>query len=49
MKDPLEQFKLMVTYAIVVMHNLISMEKPFNAILGETYQCMINGVPVYLE
>jgi len=25
------------------------MDKPFNAVLGETYQCMINGVPVYLE
>jgi len=39
----------MVAYQLIIMHNIISMEKPFNAVLGETYQCMINGVPVYLE
>jgi len=25
------------------------MEKPFNPILGETYQCWIDGCPVYFE
>lgn len=25
------------------------MEKPFNPILGETFQCWINGCPAYAE
>ncbi len=25
------------------------MQKPFNAILGETFQCYIKGIPVYYE
>jgi hypothetical protein len=27
----------------------LSMEKPFNPILGETFQCWINGCPAYSE
>ena len=27
----------------------LSMEKPFNPILGETFQCWINGCPLYAE
>jgi hypothetical protein len=27
----------------------ISMEKPFNPILGETYQGYIDGCPIYIE
>lgn len=27
----------------------LSMEKPFNPILGETFQCWINGCPAYAE
>lgn len=27
----------------------LTMEKPFNPILGETYQCWIDGCPVYFE
>ena len=27
----------------------LDMEKPFNPILGETFQCWINGCPAYAE
>ena len=27
----------------------LTMEKPFKPILGETYQCWIDGCPVYFE
>ena len=47
--DPLEQFKLALAYNISVLHFGIDQSKPFNPILGETYQAFVNGAPIYLE
>lgn len=47
--DPLEQFKQMVTFYFSMLHIGIEQQKPFNPILGETYQGVIGGVPVMLE
>lgn len=47
--DTLEQFKLAITYFIASLHVLINPQKPFNPILGETFQGIIGGCPVYAE
>lgn len=47
--DPLEQFKKMVTFYFTMLHIGIEQQKPFNPILGETYQGLIGGNQVLLE
>ena len=47
--DPLEQFKLAVAFYFTMLHISVEQQKPFNPILGETYQGLIGGVPVFLE
>lgn len=47
--DPLEQFKQAVTFYFSTLHFGIEQQKPFNPILGETYQGLIAGVPITLE
>lgn len=47
--DPLEQMKLVLTFAIARMHYMVEQKKPFNPILGETYQGHVNGQPFYYE
>ena len=39
----------MVVFIITVSMDLICSNKPFNPILGETYQGHINQCPIYLE
>lgn len=43
--------RLARTVAFGVSNSLLylSMEKPFNPILGETFQCWVNGCPAYAE
>lgn len=36
-KDPLERFKLVISYFISTIHLEPQMKKPFNPILGETF------------
>lgn len=41
--------KYVMLYALSVSIFSINVKKPFNPILGETYQSWINGCPVYVE
>lgn len=47
--DPLEKIKFVFLYSLSVTVSSISINKPFNPILGETLQAWIDGCPVYLE
>eukprot|EP00195_Chlamydomonas_chlamydogama_P002345 CAMPEP_0202921140 /NCGR_PEP_ID=MMETSP1392-20130828/77235_1 /ASSEMBLY_ACC=CAM_ASM_000868 /TAXON_ID=225041 /ORGANISM="Chlamydomonas chlamydogama, Strain SAG 11-48b" /LENGTH=373 /DNA_ID=CAMNT_0049614687 /DNA_START=173 /DNA_END=1294 /DNA_ORIENTATION=- len=48
--DPVERMKYVVAFAIGGLSRQISFHKPFNPILGETYQSVFpNGVEVYCE
>jgi hypothetical protein len=47
--DPLVQMKAVIASAMSSSLIYLTMEKPFNPILGETYQCWIDGCPVYYE
>lgn len=48
--DPLERFKNVVTFAIAGLHNPCKQLKPFNPILGETYQATwADGSEIFLE
>lgn len=47
--DPVERMKAILLYALSVTVSSISVNKPFNPILGETLQMWIDGCPVYLE
>ena len=45
--NPVEKFKSVVAFGITNSVLYLNMEKPFNPILGETFQGWINGCPVY--
>ncbi|GLD97463.1 hypothetical protein PINS_up006147 [Pythium insidiosum] len=48
--DPLERFKLVMAFAVAGMHHSVGQLKPFNPILGETYQSALNdGTEVCCE
>jgi len=47
--SPLDQFKYTLAFFIASLHHGINPEKPFNPILGETFQGLIDGCPIYLE
>jgi hypothetical protein len=47
--DPVEQMKLATCWFISHQITFIEMEKPFNPILGETFQGWIHGCPIYME
>jgi hypothetical protein len=48
--DPVERFKLAITFAISGMHLSAQCKKPFNPILGETFQAAFcDGTDVYME
>ena len=47
--DVFEQFKLTVTFFLASLHLGVNPQKPFNPVLGETFQGMIGGCPVYGE
>lgn len=47
--NPLEQFKQSIVFAITQFHCFLIQEKPFNPIIGETYQGVINGETINME
>ncbi|TMW64014.1 hypothetical protein Poli38472_014131 [Pythium oligandrum] len=48
--DPVERFKLVMAFAVAGMHHSVGQLKPFNPILGETYQSVLNdGTDVCCE
>ncbi|KAG6948053.1 hypothetical protein JG687_00015720 [Phytophthora cactorum] len=48
--DALERFKYVITFAVAGLHHSIGQLKPFNPILGETYQSTLNdGTDVSCE
>jgi len=47
--DRLEAFKYVVSYYFTCHHLGIAQIKPFNPILGETYQGFLNGIPLACE
>lgn len=46
---PLERMKKMIILHISWCSLALSTQKPFNPILGETYQGFLNGCPIFLE
>jgi hypothetical protein len=48
-KDLLYQMKMCCGFLISSLHMSLNQQKPFNPILGETFQGRINGCPIYLE
>lgn len=47
--DPLERMKNLAIFEISINALALSTKKPFNPILGETYQGEIAGCPIFLE
>lgn len=48
--DPLERFKRVITFAVSGMHLCTGQMKPFNPILGETYQGFLSdGTNIFCE
>ena len=47
--DPVERFKYCLAFGYTFTVLCFDVEKPFNPILGETYQGYIRGCPVYAE
>lgn len=48
-QSPVDRMKQAITFQISMCILTICMTKPFNPILGETYQGLIDGCPMYLE
>jgi hypothetical protein len=49
-KDPVERMKLVMTFALAGRHLTVSMDKPFNPILGETFEAEFSdGTQVCVE
>jgi hypothetical protein len=47
--DKLERLKLVTSYCVTAFHLNLNLMKPFNPILGETFQAKIGNSLVYLE
>jgi hypothetical protein len=48
--DPLERLRLIMTWNIACQHTMSGFLKPFNPVLGETYQgCLSDGTMIYAE
>jgi len=47
--DAVESFKWIITYALSTMHTNVEQKKPFNPILGETFQCRCEDMKIYME
>lgn len=47
--DPIERIMYTSTFALTKLHLTVSQQKPFNPILGETFQCKIGDSMIYLE
>ena len=48
-KDKFERLKWITTYLISCLHMSVFQLKPFNPIIGETYQCRIGNLDIYIE
>jgi len=48
-EEPIERFKLVVAFAVSLLHLCTEQRKPFNPILGETLQGMLGSAEVYAE
>jgi hypothetical protein len=44
-----QKLKWVTTYLIAFMHFCVSQIKPFNPIIGETFQCKIGILDIYTE
>ncbi|CAD8111127.1 unnamed protein product [Paramecium sonneborni] len=49
LSDPLEQIKLVAQFSLAYNIMFLNLEKPFNPILGETFQGYMNGNLLYCE
>ncbi|CAD8099746.1 unnamed protein product [Paramecium sonneborni] len=49
LQDPIEQMKLVAQFSLAYNIMFLNMEKPFNPILGETFQGYMNGNLLYSE
>lgn len=47
--DPIERIKYATIYSLAKLHLTVGQQKPFNPILGETFQCKIGDSEFYLE
>jgi hypothetical protein len=48
--DPVERMRLIMTWNIACQHTMSGFLKPFNPVLGETYQgCLSDGTKIYAE
>ena len=48
-RDPLQRIKYLVGFMVSYLHRTIKQEKPFNPVLGETFQGTIADYNIYLE
>jgi hypothetical protein len=49
-EDPLERLKLVITFAIAGLSNTVTAKKPFNPILGETFEAQFeDGTDIFCE
>jgi hypothetical protein len=49
-RDPLERFKCVVAFAVAGLHRTVTMRKPFNPILGETFEAEFDdGATIFAE
>ena len=47
--NPIERFKQCIAFGLSTFIFFFDIDKPFNPILGETYQGFIQGCPIYAE
>ena len=45
--NPVDRMKQVIAFAMSLNVAYIQMEKPFNPILGETFQCSFDGTPIF--
>ena len=48
-KDKIERLKWVTTFLIASLHFAVTQLKPFNPIIGETFQCRIGTIDIYVE
>ena len=47
--DKIERLKWVTTYLISSLHFSVTQIKPFNPIIGETFQCRVGNIDIYIE
>ena len=47
--DKIERIKWVTTYLISCLHMSVIQLKPFNPIIGETFQCRVGNIDIYVE